>query len=122
MKRELDAYYLHEGTASGAYRYLGAHLVCEEGSYRYTFRVLAPHADRVSLVSDFTDWGEGLLMERETEGGVFSVTLKSEHPLSGASYKFRIKRGDATYLRADPYAFASRGGSDGASLLMDPFS
>ena len=122
MTREMDAYYLHEGNACRAYIYLGAHRIKEGDTYLYTFRVLAPHADTVALVSDFTDWSEGTPMEKETEGGIFSVTLESGRDLTGAAYKFRIRRGGDTYLRGDPYAFASRGGSDGASLLLDPFS
>ncbi len=117
-----DAYYLHEGTACEAYRYLGAHKRREGEGYLYTFRVLAPHADRVALVSDFTGWAEGTPMEKETEGGIYSLTVRSEGELTGACYKFRIVKDGKLYLRGDPYAFASRGGSDGASLLLDPFS
>ncbi len=117
-----ERYYFHEGTSSTAYHYLGAHASCVDEEYHYTFRVFAPQAERVFLVAEFTDWGEGTLMLRETEGGIFSLIVKSDSPLTGKAYKFRIEHGGRSYLRGDPYAFASRGGDDGASLLLDPFS
>ncbi|MBQ2719537.1 MAG: 1,4-alpha-glucan branching protein GlgB, partial [Clostridia bacterium] len=108
----------HAGTADDAYRYLGAHAEKTEGGYRYTFRTFAPHAEGVSLVGDFCGWGEGIPLTRITEGGVFEMILEDSRDLTGAAYKFRITAGGTSRLKGDPYAFASRGGDDGASLLV----
>ncbi len=107
----------HGGNADDAYRYMGAHEEKREGGYRYTFRTLAPHAEAVFLVGDFCGWEEGLPMQRITEGGVFELILDDGRDLFGSPYKFRILSGGTSHLKGDPYAFASRGGDDGASLL-----
>ncbi|MBO7762587.1 MAG: 1,4-alpha-glucan branching protein GlgB [Clostridia bacterium] len=117
-----DAYYFHEGTAIEAYRYLGVHYRREGEGYRYTFRVFAPRAESVSLIGDLLDWDTGLPMERVTEGGVFELTLYDTRDLAGFAYKFAVTARGERHLKGDPYAFSSRGGDDGASLIYDPFS
>ena len=117
-----EGYRFHEGTAKEAYRYLGVHREEKEGGYRYTFRVFAPRADSVSLVGDFVDWDTGLSMARVTEGGVFEVSFHDTRDLSFMAYKFAVSARGERHMKGDPYAFASRGGDDGASLVFDPFS
>ncbi len=125
-RNEFDAapYFFHQGTSDSAYLYLGCHLVCsEQNIYRYTFRTWAPHASFVTLVSDFTDWSLGTPLSRVTDGGVWELSLESESSLEGKAYKFRIdSHAGGIHLKGDPYAFASRGGSDGASLVVHPSS
>ena len=116
-------YFFHQGTSDSAYLYLGCHLVAhsEEGGYRYSFRTWAPHASYVTLVSDFTDWSLGKPLVRLTDGGVWELMLESEHSLEGMAYKFRIdSEHGGIHFKGDPYAFASRGGADGASLVTHP--
>ena len=125
-RNELDAapYFFHQGTSDSAYLYLGCHLVSSSRKkYEYAFRTWAPHASFVTLVSDFTDWSLGTPLSRVTEGGVWELILESAESLEGKAYKFRIdsQRG-GIHLKGDPYAFASRGGSDGASLVTHPSS
>ena len=125
---ELDRaiYYFHEGTAEDAYRLLGAHIEKEGSEYRYTFRVYAPRADAVSLVSDLFGWEEGRAMVPIGDTGIFALSFSDECDFRGMPYKFAVFSGDRRILKGDPYAFASRGGSDGASLLSGlpehPFS
>ncbi len=125
-RNEFDAapYFFHQGTSDSAYLYLGCHLVCSaKNTYRYTFRTWAPHASYVTLVSDFTDWSLGAPLSRITDGGVWELVLESEVSLEGEAYKFRIDSpAGGIHLKGDPYAFASRGGSDGASLVTHPSS
>ena len=119
MERGDEAlYYFHEGTASGAYRFFGAHREQTEVGYRFCFRTFAPHAEAVFLVSDETGWQEGREMARITEAGVFEVFLDSPNDLFLMPYKFRVVSHGQSRLKGDPFAFASRGGSDGASLLF----
>ena len=114
---EASLYYFHEGTATEAYRLMGAHVVCEENGFLYTFRVFAPRAEEVTVVSDFFGWEIGKPMTRISEAGVFALSYFDTSDHTGAAYKFRIVSGGRAVLKGDPYAFASRGGSDGASIL-----
>lgn len=112
---------LGNGTLRDAYRYLGVHGHRCEGGFSYTFRVLAPGADAVFLAADFCGWDEGLAMARG-EGGIFELTLTTPTSLSGAAYKFATVKDGRRMMRGDPFAFASRGGADGASLVFDPLA
>ena len=124
MKKEQhnDApYYFHQGTTSAAYAYLGCHLLFTDGGkHRYVFRVWAPSAHAVCLVSDRTGWSEGLPLARVTEKGVWEVEYESDESLEGMPYKFRIHSEGKVRDKGDPYAFASKGMSDGASLVTHP--
>lgn len=115
----LAAYYFHQGTNFRAYEYLGVHLTrTDDGKYSYVFRTWAPNADRVALISDFTDWQEGIPFHRITERGVFELTYTSDHSLERSAYKFRITKNGISHNKGDPYAAFSKGGADGASLVF----
>ncbi len=115
------AYFFHQGTSAAAYRYLGCHLEgCSKNGYVYAFRTWAPHAAFVTLVSDFTDWDMGLPLARVTDAGIWELILESPRSLEGMPYKLRIDSGRSIHLKGDPYAFFSRGGSDGASIVTHP--
>ena len=116
----LPEYFFHQGTNFHAYDYLGCHLRREESGgtpYVYVFRTWAPNASEVRLVSDFTDWSEGVPLERVSERGVWECEYRSAHSLSGSCYKFRICGENGIHLKGDPYAFASEGGDRGASRI-----
>ncbi len=66
------------------------------------FRVWAPNADSVHLVGDFNEWADpGLPMVREDNGN-WSVHCADATP--GQKYRFRIGRGEESYLKVDPRA------------------
>ena len=113
----LPLYLFHQGTNYYAYDYLGCSLRRVFGKYVYTFRVWAPGADRVSLVSDFTDW-EGSAVMTRGDGGVFEITVTSPSSLEKMPYKYRITSRRGVSDKGDPYARFSRGGADGASLVF----
>ena len=122
--KNMAAYFFHQGTSDSAYLYLGCHLEKKDSEgYTYAFRVWAPSASYVTLVSDFTDWDTGLPLQRVTDAGVWELLYTSPVSLEGRAYKLRIDslRGGIR-LKGDPYAFASRGGSDGASIVTHPSS
>ena len=48
----LAAYLFHQGTNYYSYEYLGVNSIIKNGEYQYTFRVGAPNADKVGLISD----------------------------------------------------------------------
>lgn len=121
MQNDMASYFFHQGTNDQAYRFLGCHMQREGESFLYTFRVWAPGVDRAFVVGDFCNWDTGIEMLRITERGVYEARFCSEHSLATASYKFKFERRGHTFLKGDPYAFFSKGGSDGASLIVDTF-
>ncbi len=115
---ELASYYFHQGTNFTAYDYLGCHKVKKGENYFYTFRTWAPGADRVGIVSDFFGWSSPVYMSRVTANGIWEFTYKSKQSLDGQAYKYSIERYGKSFLKADPYAFYSKGGADGASIIF----
>lgn len=116
----LAAYYFHQGTSNCAYEYLGVHReMASDGTFLYTFRVWAPNAKAVGLISDFTGWETARPMEKNVADGVFELTVSSAVSLEKQAYKYRVvsARGTTTD-KGDPYAAFSRGGGDGASLVF----
>ncbi len=117
MLNNSDAYFFHQGTHYRAYKYLGCSALEHDGSYSYTFRVWAPGASSVGLISDFSGWGDALPLDRITDNGVWETTLTYDHSLDGKAYKYRIIRGDRVFDKGDPYAVFSRGFDDGGSVI-----
>ena len=119
VKNNTDAYYFHEGTATRAYEYLGAHKLSEnEGMYRYAFRTFAHRANSVELAGDFNSWG-GAPLTRISESGIFELIYESEIPLEGMRYKYRIFSDDSVELKADPFAQYSEWGTHTASIIWN---
>ena len=102
-----------------AYKYLGCNLEACGGQYRYCFRVWAPNADSVSLISDFSGWDSELPLMRITANGIFEIIYDTNRPLEGMAYKYRITRHGRSFDKGDPYAAFSRGGADGASVIFN---
>lgn len=116
---DLASYYFHQGTNFTSYKYLGCTLERKGGNYSYVFRVWAPNALSVGLVSDFSGWDKPHPMTRITDGGIFECVYDSEKSLERMPYKFRITAKDGRIFdKGDPYAAFSRGGADGASLIF----
>lgn len=118
---EQAAYFFHQGTSTEAYRFLGCHMLQDEDGFHYTFRVWAPNVDKAFVVSDFCGWSTGISMQRITERGVYEAVFHSKESLANSNYKFRFERYGRSFMKGDPYAFYSRGGSDGASCIVDSF-
>ena len=121
MKKTSDqaSYFFHQGTNFRAYEYMGCTLDSSAGGFDYVFRVWAPNALHVGLVSDFTGWDEPCPMERITDGGIYEIRYSSPVSLDGSAYKFRITTKSGRSIdKGDPYAAFSRGGADGASLIF----
>ena len=79
----------------------GMGAVCEEGMT--TFRVWAPHADKVFVIGDFNEWREDdLELEHEANGYWSASTEKAKE---GQEYKYVIHNGELRLHRNDPYAF-----------------
>ena len=110
----------HQGTNYFAYDYLGCHFERINDKYVYVFRTWAPNADEVLLASDFTGWTDNLAPFEKITKGIWECRITSDSSLENTTYKFAIKRNGKTYLKGDPYARCSRGGADGASVILGP--
>jgi 1,4-alpha-glucan branching enzyme len=73
-------------------------------SYRggITFRVWAPHADRVFVVGEFNAWSKTANPLAEDGDGYWSADVPDAK--AGQQYKFVIHNGDQELFRNDPYA------------------
>ena len=103
-----DLYLLREGRHDRAYEKLGAHPACVDGVQGVWFAVVAPNADRVSVVGDFNDWNaEAHPMRATGDSGVWQIFVPDAEP--GPLYKYRIRprHRDADIDKADPFAFAA---------------
>ena len=111
-------YLFHEGTNFQLHNFLGVTLAFDDGRYVYTFRVWAPNAKRVGLISDFSGWENPLFLNRIDPCGIFELVYTSEYSLERQPYKYRIYTDDDVFDKGDPFAKFSRGGWDGASLIF----
>ncbi len=119
INNDAAAYYFHQGTNYYAYDYLGCHEILADDKYEYVFRVWAPNADSVRLVSDFTSWDEGAQLVRITDGGVWEIKILSKERLLGKFYKYKIWNKGRAFYKADPYAFYSQTHLDTASIVSN---
>ncbi|MBE6600289.1 MAG: hypothetical protein E7640_03725 [Ruminococcaceae bacterium] len=71
------------------------------GEYIYVFRAFFPYANFVELTGDFNSWrGEGL---SRLDGGAWELIYKSDIPLDGMRYKYRVFSEDGVELLSDPF-------------------
>ena len=99
---ELASYYFHQGTNFRAYEYMGCTHERLDDGFKYVFRVWAPNALEVGLISDFSGWDEPLSMHKISAGGVYECEFISQHSLERFSYKFRIKTEVGVLFKGDP--------------------
>ena len=109
------SYYFHQGTNFESHDYLG----CNRYEGGYVFRVWAPNAAGVALVSDFCGWNAPCPLSYNTDDGVWELYYETEEDLEKQAYKFRITGRDGRIFdKGDPFARFSRGKDDGASLIF----
>jgi 1,4-alpha-glucan branching enzyme len=100
---ELDLHLFGEGKHERIYEKLGAHVVNHEGASGVAFAVWAPNAKSVSVVGNFNEWkGEKHQMHRLSGSGVWELFIPGLR--EGELYKYEIRSGRQTFLKADPYA------------------
>ena len=85
---DYDLYLLGEGTHQRLYEKLGAHPMVLEGVPGVAFVVLAPNAQRVSVVGDFNFWNPKRHPMRVRGLGYWELFIP--HALAGDRYKFDI--------------------------------
>lgn len=110
----LAAYLFHQGTNYHADDYLGVHACGNE----VFFRVWAPNADAVWVCGDFNGWNpDSIPMNRITERGIWETSLPREQVCDGQNYKYRIRNGCKTVLKADPYGTRMQTPPETASVI-----
>ncbi len=115
---DLPVFLFHQGTNYKAYEFFGAHFTTQNNVSGVMFRVLAPNADRVSVVGDFNSWQENeFIMTRISDGGIYELFIPSIKEYD--SYKFAVTHNNKTVFKADPYAFHSETPSKTASKVYD---
>ena len=82
----------HEGHCIEAYRLFGAHIGKENNQSGVRFTVYAPHARRVYVIGNFTEWDEHPVeMQRTDAFGIWSVFIN--HVFEWDCYKYKIETG-----------------------------
>ena len=116
---DYDLYLLGEGTHQRLYEKLGAHPLELEGVPGVAFVVLAPNAQRVSVVGDFNFWNP--LRHPMRVRGLGYWELFIPHATVGDRYKFNIfsRQGEHLPLKSDPLAFAAEIRPSTASVVFD---
>jgi 1,4-alpha-glucan branching enzyme len=116
---DYDLYLLGEGTHRRLYEKLGAHPMEMEGVPGVAFVVLAPNAQRVSVVGDFNYWNPMRHPMRVRGLGYWELFIP--HATSGDRYKFDIfsRQGEHLPLKSDPLAFAAEIRPSTASVVFD---
>ena len=118
---EFSSLSFHGGTDSHLYEYLGAHPGTAETGFSCSFRVWAPNAERVSLISDRTGWDSPQEMKNLGGGGIWETELFSNSSFSGVLYKYLILSRDGTLReKYDPFAFGTEFGGGRASVVSEP--
>lgn len=82
-----------------------------------TFRVWAPHAEKVYLTGTFNNWSEASIPLAKEENGYWSVEVAEAKP--GDEYRYRIHGPQGPLSRIDPYARKVTS-SIGNGVIYDP--
>ena len=108
----------HQGTNFQAYEFLGSH---RDNGLIY-FRVWAPNACKVYLVGDFNGWSESHPLRKISDGGVWECSVDASLIIKKPIYKYKIKNGDKTIYKADPYSIYMQKPLGTASVFYDASS
>lgn len=108
------------GSATDAYRILGAHTMTLDGVNGVNFAVWAPNALRVSVIGEWNKWdGRVNPMQKLDEYGVFTLFVPGV--TVGDAYRFELKvKGNEILLKDDPYAMAFN--EDGKAVVCESTS
>lgn len=105
---EFDLQLWGEGNHHHAYKWMGAHLKSVDGVDGTHFVVVAPNAERVSVIGGFNGWdGRVHCMRKHPAQGIWEIFIP--HVTKGDLYKYEIKGAgsDVPTKKSDPYAFFS---------------
>jgi len=105
---DFDLHLFAEGRHYRAYEMLGAQTLTIEGVAGVRFAVWAPNALRVSVVGDFNGWdGRRHAMRNRGQTGLWELFIPDVPEETAYKYEIRPREQGASFLKADPYAFAA---------------
>ncbi|WP_420808492.1 1,4-alpha-glucan branching protein GlgB [Clostridium manihotivorum] len=116
---DFNIYLFHEGSHYDSYKFMGAHLVKEDGVNGVRFTTWAPNAASVSVTGDFSSWqikSENEL-ERVSDAGLWSGFIPNIGEAIVYKYAVKSKEADKAILKSDPYAFKSELRPNTASIV-----
>ena len=112
----MDYYGFYTGKIFDAYKYLGCHLQGDKA----VFRVFAPAAQRVCLISECNGWTESD-MTRVYNGQFWEIEVLGVK--EGMQYKYRIYGSNGRCVdHADPYGYGMELRPHNASIVRDLYS
>ena len=117
---DYDLHLLGEGTHDRAYEKLGAHPWHVDGQDGVHFAVVAPNAERVSVIGDFNGWTPDVTtLACRGDSGIWCGFVPGLEP--GALYKYRVCSRFHGYAadKCDPYGFAAELRPGTASRVWD---
>ncbi|HKP38868.1 MAG TPA: 1,4-alpha-glucan branching protein GlgB [Pyrinomonadaceae bacterium] len=115
---DIDLHLFGEGKHERVYEKLGAHVVTHEGTRGVSFAVWAPNANQVSVVGNFNAWdGAKNPMHSLGSSGVWECFIPDLRP--GELYKYEIRSGGQSFLKADPYATMMETPPDTSSVVFE---
>ena len=118
MGDDVALYLFHQGNNMKAYEYMGAHRVKGEDDL-FSFRLWAPHAEKVSVIGDFNSWDENQgAMKLINDAGMWECYLSGVKEFDNYKYLVTAKGGKQT-AKADPYAFHSETRPGTASKIYE---
>lgn len=103
-EHEIPLHLFHQGKNYDAFEFFGSHSTVEKGIKGVVFRVWAPSAKSVSLVSDRNKWNRDKdPMTKISDNGVWEIFLPDVEEFF--SYKYSIEaRNSRVVMKSDPYA------------------
>lgn len=117
--QDLPLYLYHNGTNYYSYKFYGSHLEKKGKQKGCTFRVWAPHAQRVSVVGDFNNWNaEANVMQRLPDNESFELFIPGIKEYDTYKYSIVSAKGK-TVVKADPYAYHAETPSKTASKVYN---
>ncbi len=116
---DYDLFLLGEGNQLRLYDKLGAHPMALDGVDGVAFAVLAPNAQRVSVVGDFNFWDGRRHAMRVRGNGYWEIFVPGAR--AGDKYKYEIvaRSSGLLPLKSDPVAFAAEIRPLTASIVVD---
>ena len=114
---EFDSFLFHEGTNYELYKTLGAHPETVDGVAGTRFRVWAPNAQFVTVITAPTGWDHENWMERSAhDGGVWECFLPGVS--DGDAYRYIVTGADGVRRwKSDPMAFRAEPRPANASIV-----
>lgn len=118
---DYDIHLFHKGIHYECYKFMGAHIISENGRKGVRFTTWAPHAESICVVGDFNSWksDEKYSLKKINHMGIWTVFIPGIK--AGAAYKYAVKSkfGLKETLKADPYGKAVELRPNTASIVVN---